>query len=379
MKSYFCLYSQWRLVHKGSTPFGPRIWLNVQVDKPTPTFLPAAAPYVPQIPTFTPITIANFPPPPPPPDSAKDEVKLTNENLLKSIGFIPAQPSQEPADLIDIDSEDPLIASSTEKLLQTFEVVANTADWTPVGVAEDVEDDYVVIVPDCFDLTKPLSDFSLPTSLSYVEDSYDLSPLPSSSELPDPTTTSCDSHVSILMAPLATQTSHTELASAQNDEDCEVTVSTKLISPDDEIEDGFEPVYFSKEPIAHSHIPPPTGFVQIPASSEPVDPPTTDEEADGDSPPIAHRSAILPPRLTLRNLKGGLYRNPLAIATGLVNAVSEFVDDKVHFAPTAVVGGEKKPCVQFADCSDESSSSDDEEEDFHVRNVDTIKDLGTVL
>ena len=63
--------SSWRLIHKGTTPFGPTLWLSVYVNKAPPV----------------------LPPPPlasvPPPES------LTNEDLLKHIDFIPSDYAHE--------------------------------------------------------------------------------------------------------------------------------------------------------------------------------------------------------------------------------------------------------------------------------------------
>lgn len=351
-------------------------------------------------PTFTPVTIASFPPPPP---ASSEPEKLTNENLLKSIGFIP-EPSEEPEKSTSIDSDSPLISSSTEKLLQTFEVIGDPGQemlprpLASGGMADDPEDeDFVVVVPDCFDLSKPLPDYTPPTSLSCLSGSYDIPP-----ESAEAVTASCDSHVTITMAPLTVNGDDGDIGDFEpvyfskeaivstttppSNEGCEgdfepvyfskeAIVRTTTPSSNEGCkatptsnkgcEGDFEPVYFSKEAIVRTTTPPPAteGCDQVPDDHTPKG---AEPEGDTPTPATAHKSPSLAPRLTLRNLKGGLYKNPLAMATGLVNAVSGFVDDKVHFAPSAVVGGAKKPCVQFAESS-EDESSEDEDEDFHVR------------
>ena len=360
------------------------------MDKPTlPP--PPAVPLMQAPPTFTPITIANFPPPPAPAGPAESQEKLTNENLLKSIGFIPGSQSKdekpEAAGVTSVGGDDPLMASSsTDQLLRTFEVVSDPSS-VPCPLEgganeneEEDDEDFVVIVPDCFDLTKPLPEFSPSNSLSYVVDdsSYDL---PSAPEVPDPAPRSCDSHVSILMA---SQTSQSGLSSAgELAQYSPMSYSTKHISPggnekDSGTEGDFSPVFYSKEGVVRSPPvpPPPSGYSEVssPSGAELPDSDSKDEGAEGDaSPASAQKAPNLAPRFNMRTIKGGLYRNPLAMATGFVNAVSEFVDDKVHFAPP---GGEKKPAVQFADLSSDETT-DDEDEDFHVRNIHW--DLGPYL
>ena len=61
-------------MHKETTAFGPLLWLQVRVDKAPMMIYPPA------------ITV---PPPLATPPSSLPEQSLTNENLLKSIGFIP--------------------------------------------------------------------------------------------------------------------------------------------------------------------------------------------------------------------------------------------------------------------------------------------------
>ena len=70
-------------MHKETTAFGPLLWLQVRVDK---------APMM-----IYPPTITVPPPLATPPSSSLPEKSLTNENLLKSIGFIPGGDSAPPA------------------------------------------------------------------------------------------------------------------------------------------------------------------------------------------------------------------------------------------------------------------------------------------
>ena len=86
--------SSWRLVHKDTTAFGPLLWLQVYVDKPPLVIYPPT------------ITVPLVTPPLP-------EQSLTNENLLKSIGFVPGDSA--PALSTGCDEE--------EDLLTTFDVV----------------------------------------------------------------------------------------------------------------------------------------------------------------------------------------------------------------------------------------------------------------
>lgn len=84
------------MVHKESTAFGPLLWLQVRVDK---------APLVVYPPVIT------VPPDTPP----LPERSLNNENLLKSIGFIPGGGSAHKGE-------------EEEELLTTFDVVETPKD-----------------------------------------------------------------------------------------------------------------------------------------------------------------------------------------------------------------------------------------------------------
>lgn len=350
-KSYvptlFLSCSQFRLVHKDSTYFGPSLWLNAVVDKPIPE--PSSGPpaAVAEHVTFEPVVLALFPPAPssplPPPSSPPSgEEQLTNENLLKSIGFLPASnhssftPECPPA--VEL-----LSASSTDKLVQTFEMIDNPSyscgdvprPPSDGGVVDD--DGFVVIVPDCFKLDKPVPGFTPPAN---VQGSFDL----------DPSTMSCDSHVSSIPAPASTGCVHSVANQA-------VAPPTKVTSTSD----GFE--------ILHANI---AATVSAIADASTVEDKSCEATAGGNttpssSPPTAKRSPGLNrSRFTLRSLKNGSCRNPIAMATGFMDAVSGFMDEKVHFALSSGCDGvtgksEKKPSIQFASGEDSSDCSDDDE------------------
>lgn len=350
----FLFCSQWRLVHKGSTYFGPSLWLSAGVAKPRPKPAELANSEEEHI-TFEPSILALFPPPASPPPSNEGE-KLTNENLLKSIGFLPdLNHSSFALDDPPADETSLPMSASTDQLLQTFEMIDNPS-YSAGGVSGGVasypwatgadEEGFVVIVPDCF---KPLPDFSPPASFCELEDDTPFQDL----DL-DPSTTSCDSHVSVsLNACAESTTSQTVLASRGNGTPVPSAVTVMLGEAD---RDSFQIV-----PTI------PSGDVATPTET----PQEVGEGVSGVSPPAANKTSPgVNRRITLRNLKGGLYRNPLAVATGILNAVSGFVDQKVHFAPTTsgeapTERAENKPCMQFT-ASDDTDTSDSSEDEFEV-------------
>ena len=83
--------------------FGPLLWLQVRVDKPPLVIYPPT------------ITVPTATPPLP-------EQSLTNENLLKSIGFIPGDTASGKG-----DSALPHVTED-EELLTTFDVVETPQD-----------------------------------------------------------------------------------------------------------------------------------------------------------------------------------------------------------------------------------------------------------
>jgi hypothetical protein len=148
------------------------------------------------------------------------------------------------------------------------------------SVASD-DSDFVVVLPDCFDLGKPLSGFS---SLR--------------SSIIDPTT-SIKSHDSQV-------TSQQEIPSIKADPPSHVTGAS-----------------------------PPVG---------------------GASPDTARKANFVPERITLKQVKESRRYNPITVATGLVNTVTDLVDKRVNFGPKTT----------SADNAPPTSSSSDSDEDFEV-------------
>ena len=130
-------HSSWRMIHKGTTPFGPILTLSLVVEESPPSTPPSIPPYLPSPPHSS---------PPPPP--------VSNEDLLKSIGFLPSNRMEnegfmtseapKPLDLLppypletphegghgefshmvpQEGSMDGSVKGSTDQLLQTFEFV----------------------------------------------------------------------------------------------------------------------------------------------------------------------------------------------------------------------------------------------------------------
>ena len=145
------------------------------------------------------------------------------------------------------------------------------------SVASD-DSDFVVVLPDCFDLDKPLSGFS---SLR--------------SSINDPT---------------ASVKSHDSQVISQQD-----TASVKAKPPSH----------------VNDHLPP----------------------VGGASPDTARKANFVPERITLKQVKDSRIYNPITMATGLVNTVTDLVDKRVHFGP------KKTPPPQ-------DSSSSDSDDDFEV-------------
>ena len=130
------------------------------------------------------------------------------------------------------------------------------------SVASD-DSDFVVVIPDCFDLDKPLPGFSSIRSTTSLDD-------------PTASIKSRDSHVT---------------------------------SKDDTVPPKVE-------------APPPRPAERSPPSSSET------------SPETVRKMTFVPQRITLRQVKDSrLYRNPITMATGLVNTVTDLVDKRVHFGP----------------------------------------------
>ena len=150
------------------------------------------------------------------------------------------------------------------------------------SVASD-DSDFVVVLPDCFDLDKPLPGFSSLRSLNSI----------------NKPTTSIKSH------------------------DSHVTSQDGSITPK----------------------------VEAPADAQPA-------PVGGASPDAARKASFVPERITLKQVKDGrLYRNPITVATGIVNTVTELVDKRVNFVPKKTV----------EDPPNEESDSSDSDDTFEVR------------
>lgn len=102
-----------------------------------------------------------------------------------------------------------------------------------------------------------------------------------------------------------------------------------------------------------------------PVTIEPSAPPQTEQPPDtvetsspGSSPPRG-RKEFVPRRYTLQNVKDArLYTNPLALATGLVNTVSDLVSERVRIAQSGKKGSDD---VTTEPQVGEEEDSDDEE------------------
>ena len=289
--------------------FGPHLWLDARLEKSKVEPV-----------TFTPPTLVATTPAPVPllrdpaplaPVSAAASKPLSNEELLKSIGFLPGGKTQEEKDddvpLLNLgESEEPLTGnvsttSSTSKLIETFEIIESNSVAAPLQDKVETTDsgDYVIVLPDCFDLDKPLS--SLPASKTHPPEF---------------------SLTSVVVSPEAlSRSSETVSATA--------------------IEDNFLAI----------------------GGATPNNVASGDKTGlTGSTSPSTSRSKGSPltaDRLTLRKIRGGLCRNPLIVASDVVNAVSDFVDEKVHFKAAPVEG--------YIDQDKTSNESSSDEEEFKVR------------
>ena len=153
-----------------------------------------------------------------------------------------------------------------------------------------------MIIPDCFDVNKPLPGYTPPV----IESEY---PVPPPILPHDNMTRSSDSHMT-------------------------------FSEPEPEVK--------------HKPIPTPSQPPTLTSSTPP----------QGATHPTA-RHEFVPQRVTIKNVQDArrLYKRPLTLATGLVNAVSDLVSEKVTFAPS----GNKATDVVVVDTREEESSSSDEE------------------
>ncbi len=295
------------MVHKGSFYFGPHLWLQVQLNKAkaqeavtfTPPTLVATASAALSPPAVTSQLISA-----PPPSAVASPLKqLSNEELLKSIGFLPSDtaPAEVVVSLVDVDcavepaGEDTSTSSSTVRLIETFEVIENPAAIEPV-VPDQIEasdsGDFVIVLPDCFNLDKPIDSYELQKSQTLE-----------SSVVSDP-------------------------SSASGREDLRDT---------------------KPSPSAVKDIPSPN-------NGKPRSSSNASKEDQVGSAVSSTSSHVVSPSARRKN-RGGLFRNPLVVASNFVNAVTVFVDEKVHFAPA------KRDSVS----EDDPASGSSEEEEFQVR------------
>ena len=78
----------------------------------------------------------------------------------------------------------------------------------------------------------------------------------------------------------------------------------------------------------------------------------------GASPDTARKASFVPERITLKQVKESRQYNPLTVATGLVNTVTDMVDKRVNFGP--------KKTSDDAPPTTQDSSTSDSDEDFEV-------------
>ena len=169
------------------------------------------------------------------------------------------------------------------------------------GSEADSDDEFVVVIPDCFNLDLPLSGHAPLPSHDAMTRSCDLS------LNIDPTAGPCDqftvshdvmtqSHESVMTPTHAEPVTHLPSAS-------------------------FEPVTHQPLPSAsEDSIPRPKPEPQAPPTS---DPPKT---ASPGTSPRAGRRGFVPEPVTLRGVKDARLINPLTVATGLVNTVAHLVE-----------------------------------------------------
>ena len=170
-------------------------------------------------------------------------------------------------------------------------------------------DDFVVVIPDCFNLDLPLS--TAPSGASVNQ--------------------SCDDFE--FMAGLYDQVSVTDDVILQSHDSVvmhEPTSSETIVNP--------APVPPPEDSIP-APIPPPEESFPHPIP-EPQAPPTSDPQTTppGTSPQIRRREFV-PERVTLREVKDARLLNPLTVATGLVNTVA-------HLVEGLTMPGRKKPTAE---------------------------------
>ena len=317
-------------MHKETTAFGPLLWLQVRVDK---------APMMIYPPTITVPSLLATPP-------SQPEQSLTNENLLKSIGFIPSGDST-PLAGDHSQPAPPTSGCASEKeddgevLLTTFDVVetpresvhslssCNSFNQTAPLEFEDSKQINIVAKFSSFSVhgfyvcfSEVITAFVVSLSLSpsvklddaasvASEDSDFVVVLPDCFDLDKPLS-GFSSLRSSVCDPTASIKSHdSQVTSQQN------TPSVKVETP--------------------SHVTPLVG---------------------GASPDTARKANFVPERITLKQVKESRLYNPITMATGLVNTVTDLVDKRVNFSP--------KKSTDDAPPTTHDSSTSDSDEDFEV-------------
>lgn len=154
----------------------------------------------------------------------------------------------------------------------------------------DDSDDFVVIIPDCFDLNKPLP--------GYDRD----------------------------LTPPATQDQQAEGEESVIEEPPTPQATTELLPS-----------------------------TQLPSEPHGMTPPAVTT-----SPPTARKGSF--GRVTLQTVKDGGFRNPLTIATGFMNTMSDLVEEHVRFVPSVICS----PITHTEGTQSQERNESDNEEMFEV-------------
>ena len=162
-------------------------------------------------------------------------------------------------------------------ILITLPLTGETDRESGDSEGSDSEDDFVVVIPDCFNLDIPLTSHSAPHSMTHSRHDFVLT-----GTSPDPAPTT---------------------AAAAGDVMARSSDSTPVPVP-------------SQPPVPHVD----PGQQTPPTAAVPNKPKTTGAS------PQTERRQFVPSRVTLRGVKDARLRNPLTMATGLVNTVTDLVE-----------------------------------------------------
>ena len=185
-------------------------------------------------------------------------------------------------------------------------------------------DDFVVVIPDCFNLDVPLKGY-VPLHLRKEEEEE-----------------THDSHMTL----------HANLEDQGDDSDLEI------------IEDPF--VRSSRPQGGEEVITEQPSLDGIPRPKSPTSttkPAPTSELPAQNYPPGSSKTAssFVPERITLKNVRDARIRNPLTLATGLVNSFSDLMQEHLHFG-----GSKKQPQLQFEETKEDEEGDKSEEDIFEV-------------